>query len=74
MTINETEVVAGIGNDYKYGFHDKEDYFFKSGRGLTAEVVADISEQKNEPQWMREQRLKALEYFEARPLPTGAAT
>ncbi len=69
-TIDETEVVAGIGNDYKYGFHDKEDYFFKSGRGLTREVVANISEQKNEPQWMRDQRLKALEYFEARPLPT----
>ena len=27
----ETQVVAGIGNDYKYGFHDREDYFFKSG-------------------------------------------
>ena len=49
-----TEVVAGIGNDYKYGFHEKEDYFFKSGRGLTREVVAKISEQKNEPQWMRD--------------------
>ncbi|HEU5212261.1 MAG TPA: hypothetical protein VFU10_05785, partial [Gaiellaceae bacterium] len=67
-TIDESQVVAGIGNDYKYGFHDKEDYFFKSGRGLTPEVVANISEQKNEPQWMRDQRLKALEYFEARPL------
>jgi Fe-S cluster assembly protein SufB len=66
----ETQVVTDIGNDYKYGFHDREDYFFKSGRGLTRDVVANISEQKNEPQWMRDQRLKALEYFEARPLPT----
>ena len=39
--IDETEVVAGIGNDYKYGFHEKEDYFFKSGRGLTRDVVAE---------------------------------
>ena len=36
----ETEIVAGIGNDYKYGFHDEENYVFKSERGLSAEVVA----------------------------------
>ena len=65
----ETEVVAGIGNDYKYGFHDEENYFFKSGRGLSPELVASISEHKNEPEWMRKYRLKSLEYFRARPLP-----
>ena len=65
----ETEVVAGIGNDYKYGFHDEENYFFKSGRGLSPELVASISEHKNEPEWMRKFRLKSLEYFRARPLP-----
>ena len=32
MTTSETEVVAGIGNDYKYGFHDPENYVFKSKR------------------------------------------
>src|SRR5881398_3421042 len=65
----ETEIVAGIGNDYKYGFHDPENYFFKSGRGLSPELVASISEHKNEPDWMRKFRLKSLEYFRARPLP-----
>src|SRR5213596_101917 len=65
----ETEIVAGIGNDYKYGFHDEENYVFKSERGLSAEVVAAISERKNEPDWMRKFRLKSLEYFVARPLP-----
>src|SRR5207247_8657709 len=65
----ETEIVAGIGNDYKYGFHDEENYVFKSERGLSAEVVAAISEGKNEPDWMRKFRLKALEYFMAGPLP-----
>jgi Fe-S cluster assembly protein SufB len=65
----ETEVVAGIGNDYKYGFHDEENYFFKSARGLSPELVASISEHKNEPEWMRKFRLKSLEYFRARPLP-----
>src|SRR3954467_7040565 len=65
----ETEIVAGIGNDYKYGFHDEENYVFKSERGLSAEVVAAISERKNEPDWMRKFRLKSLDYFFARPLP-----
>ena len=69
MAITETEIVAGIGNEYKYGFHDPEDYFFKSGRGLSPELVAAISEHKNEPEWMRKFRLKSLEYFLARPLP-----
>ena len=35
----ETQVVAEIGADYKYGFHETEDYFFKSGRGLSKEIV-----------------------------------
>src|SRR5213078_4794743 len=65
----ETEIVAGIGNDYKYGFHDEENYVFKSERGLSREVVESISEHKNEPDWMRKFRLKSLEYFRARPLP-----
>jgi Fe-S cluster assembly protein SufB len=69
MATSETQVVAELGNDYKFGFHDPEEYFFKSGRGLNPEVVAMISEHKNEPEWMRERRLKALEYFRARPLP-----
>jgi Fe-S cluster assembly protein SufB len=69
VAASETQVVAELGNDDKFGFHDPEEYFFKSGRGLNPEVVAMISEHKNEPEWMRERRLKALEYFRARPLP-----
>ena len=49
MALTETEVVGGIKTEYKYGFHDPEDYFFKSGRGLSHELVAAISEHKNEP-------------------------
>jgi Fe-S cluster assembly protein SufB len=69
MATTETQVVSEIGSDYKYGFHDPEQYVFKSQRGLTPEVVAQISEHKNEPEWMRKFRLKSLEYFRARPLP-----
>ena len=62
----------------KYGFHDSDeakDYFFKSGRGLSHELVEAISEHKNEPDWMRKFRLKCARLLprpaDARP---GAAT
>src|SRR5687767_349554 len=55
--------------DYKYGFHDKEDYVFKSEKGLSKQVVENISYMKNEPDWMREFRLKSLDHFEKRPMP-----
>ena len=59
-----------MGNDYQYCFRDKEDYVFKSGRGLTKEIVTKISEMKNEPQWMLDFRLKALDVFLKKPMPT----
>src|ERR1044072_3143463 len=71
-TIAEQESLAGINSDYteKYGFHDAENYLYKAPKGLSKELVAKISEFKSEPQWMRDFRLKALEYFLARPMPT----
>ena len=38
--------------DYKYGFADKDVSVFRSERGLTKEIVEEISGMKNEPQWM----------------------
>lgn len=57
--------------DYKYGFHDDTTpNVFKSGKGLTKHLVEEISEMKGEPAWMRANRLKALEIFQAKPMPT----
>ncbi len=72
MAQTETEIVQGIGSDYevKYGFNVPEDYFFKSGRGLSHELVDAISSHKDEPDWMRKFRHKSLDYFLARPMPT----
>ena len=56
MSTTENDVVKGIRSDYKYGFSNPDeakDYFFKSGRGLSHEVVEAIAEHKNEPEWMR---------------------
>src|SRR4028119_45088 len=71
MAITETEVVQGIGSDYevKYGFHVPEDYFFKSGKGLSHELVDAISSHKDKPEWMRKFRHQSLDYFYARPMP-----
>src|SRR5215467_1652200 len=68
----EKRELAGINADYKekFGFNDPETgYAYKAPKGLSREVVETISEFKNEPQWMRDFRLKALENFENRPTP-----
>src|SRR6202051_4281638 len=73
MAMTESEVVKGIRDDYKYGFSNPDEganYFFKSGRGLSHELVEAISEHKNEPDWMRKFRHKSLDYFFARPMPS----
>ena len=68
-----TEKADEIVSGYKYGWHDPE---FKPinevKKGLDADVVAQISEIKNEPQWMRDFRLKSLDHFESKPMPYGA--
>ncbi len=62
--------VQGIKDDYKYGFRESDaHYTFKAKKGLTREVVEQISEMKSEPAWMRELRLKALDIFWAKPTP-----
>ncbi len=60
-------------DDYQYGFSDPDTFVFKSRKGLDEEVVRQISAMKGEPQWMLEFRLKALEHFQARPMPTWGA-
>lgn len=55
--------------DYKYGFKDKDVSIFRSKRGLTEEIVTEISKMKQEPQWMLDFRLKSLDLFYKMPMP-----
>lgn len=55
--------------DYKYGFHDEDVSIFRSERGLTENIVTEISKMKEEPQWMLDFRLKALKLFYKMPMP-----
>ena len=56
-------------SEYKYGFHDKDVSVFRTEKGLDEQIVRQISEMKNEPEWMLDYRLKALEHFYKRPMP-----
>ena len=72
MTPTQAEPV--FDKDYsKYGFHDKEDYVFKSGKGLTKELIEEISRMKQEPEWMLKFRLKSFEEFKKRPMQQWGA-
>ena len=53
-----------------YDIKNEDNYEFKIKKGLTVEIIAEISEQKKEPKWMREFRLHALEVYNKLELPT----
>ena len=63
-----------VGTDYQYGFRDEIEYVYKAEKGLNRRVVEMISYFKNEPDWMREFRLRALEIFLKKPMPTWGNT
>ena len=53
-----------------YDIKNKDEYDFKIKNGLNKAIVEEISKQKNDPEWMREIRLKALETYNSLELPT----
>ena len=53
-----------------YDIKNKDNYEFKMQKGLNKEIVEEISKKKNEPEWMRDIRLKALETYNQLELPT----
>jgi Fe-S cluster assembly protein SufB len=57
----------------KYGFAKKDTSVFRTRKGLDSEVVKQISDQKGEPVWMREFRLKSLQIFESKKQPMWGA-
>jgi Fe-S cluster assembly protein SufB len=58
-----------IGDFNKYDFQTQTQAIFKAEKGLSPRLVSQISEMKEEPEWMRDFRLKSLEIFEAKPMP-----
>jgi Fe-S cluster assembly protein SufB len=58
---------------YEFGWHDANDAGATAKRGLSENVVREISGLKNEPEWMLKFRLKALALFGKKPMPTFGA-
>ena len=68
MTTTANDQLEGLGA-YKFGWADPDIAGASARRGLSEEVVRDISARKNEPEWMLEMRLKGLKYFGRKPMP-----
>ena len=57
------DAAAAAVGEYKWGFHDTETPLYQADKGLNAGIVNDISSMKNEPKWMLDKRMQALEIF-----------
>ena len=69
MTTTAHPELEGLGR-YTYGWHDSDEAGAKARRGLSEDVVREISGLKNEPDWMLQLRLRGLRLFEKKPMPT----
>lgn len=63
------EIENITNEEYKYGFSDDYKGIYTTGRGLTRDIVIEISTQKNEPQWMLDFRLKAYDRYLKMSMP-----
>ncbi|MER7210264.1 Fe-S cluster assembly protein SufB [Streptosporangium sp. NPDC000239] len=68
MTVTDRPELEGLGN-YKFGWADSDTAGAAARRGLSEEVVRNISALKSEPEWMLDLRLKGLRLFDRKPMP-----
>ncbi len=66
--MKEKTTVADIDRSV-YDIKDKETGAFRLEQGLTAQIVSQISDEKNDPVWMREFRQRSLAIYQKMPLP-----
>jgi Fe-S cluster assembly protein SufB len=72
MTTTTQDQLEGLGT-YKFGWADSDAAGATARRGLSEEVVRDISARKNEPDWVLDMRLKGLKFFGRKPMPNWGA-
>jgi Fe-S cluster assembly protein SufB len=72
MTLTQGEQIEQLSR-YKFGWADADTAGAGAKRGLSEDVVRDISGKKSEPDWMLQLRLKGLKLFDRKPLPTWGA-
>ena len=69
MAKERTEVQDIDRSLYDFRYEEKDSDFYKIKEGLTPEIVEEISDKKNDPKWMRDFRLKALEIYHKTDIP-----
>ncbi|MFO7925485.1 MAG: Fe-S cluster assembly protein SufB, partial [Natronomonas sp.] len=68
--MSSEEHLQDTDTEARFEFKKRESSAFKTEKGLTEETIRVISEDKDEPEWMLERRLRALKQFEEMPMPT----
>ena len=71
MSTREEQHFKQTDAQARFDFKKEQRAAFAAERGLTEETVRVISEDKDEPEWMLQRRLRALKQFHAMPMPTG---
>jgi len=69
LTSTDIDTSDAVGEINKYNFRTKSTAVFKARKGIDAEIVHQISDMKDEPDWMRAFRLESLAIFESKPMP-----
>ncbi len=67
--ITSSKTSEEIGEINKYNFRTETKGVFKARKGLDREIINQISDIKEEPDWMRKFRLDAFDIFESKPMP-----
>ena len=71
--MNEKTQIGDIDRSlYDFRYDEDESYFFDSG--ITPDIIREISEEKNDPDWMREFRLRSLEIYSRTPMVKWGAS
>ena len=68
--MSSNEELQNTNTEERFDFKKEEKSAFQTEKGLTEETVRVISEDKGEPDWMLQRRLRALEQFQKMPMPT----
>ena len=68
MTDTDQNVSIDLGK-YQLGWSDEEDYVFKPQKGLSEDIIREMSFLKKEPEWMLDFRLRSYEIFKKKPMP-----
>ena len=59
--------------EYKHGFYFPDQSVFKTRKGLDEDVINAISSHKNEPDWMRQFRLRSYKAYRKKSMPNWGA-